>query len=59
MGDKAKLFRNHDLAIENKNKEITRLESEIADLKQKLQAAQGSTGSGSGSPARRVGALVE
>lgn len=55
VGDKAKLFRRHDEAIEKKDKEISRLETEVADLKAKLQAATGSPAPST----KRVGALVE
>ena len=55
MGDKAKEFRRHEDIVDAKDKEITRLNAEIADLKAKLTAANPS-------PARssmRVGSLIE
>lgn len=55
MGDKAKEFRRHEDIVDAKDKEISRLNAEIADLKAKLQAAQAS-------PARasaHVGRLIE
>jgi hypothetical protein len=55
VGDKAKQFRRHEEVVEKKDKEIARLETEITDLKAKLQAATGSPAPTS----RRVGALVE
>lgn len=58
MGDKAKNFRRHEEVVEKKDAEISRLQAEITDLKAKLQAAQGSSGSGS-SGSRSVGRLIE
>ena len=55
MGDVAREYRKHDEAIEAKDKEIRRLESELATVKTERDALK----SGGSSPAsRRVGQAI-